>query len=73
MGKMLMGKHNVNSSGGFPGFKMRMICMTFHCAEKYPLSKTALRKLGEIFYSNDSQFFKTFIIDEVITRGFLRI
>jgi hypothetical protein len=41
-GKRLIGRYGVNSLGGFPGFTMRMICATFHCAGKYPLSRTAL-------------------------------
>jgi hypothetical protein len=37
-----MGKPvDVNSLGGFLGFKMT-ICAILHCAGKYPLSKTAL-------------------------------
>jgi hypothetical protein len=43
MGKKLIGRYD-NSLGGFPDFKMRMVCATFHCAGKYPLSKTALNK-----------------------------
>jgi hypothetical protein len=42
MGRRLIGQYDVNSLGGFPGFKMRMTCATFHCARKYPLSRTAL-------------------------------
>jgi hypothetical protein len=36
MGKRLIGRYDVNSLGGFPGFKIRLICATFHCARKYP-------------------------------------
>jgi hypothetical protein len=42
MGKGLIGRYDVNSLRGYPGFRMRMICANFHSAEKYPLSKTAL-------------------------------
>jgi hypothetical protein len=43
MGKRLIGWQDVNSLG-FRGFKTRMICETFHCAGKYPSSKTVLNK-----------------------------
>jgi hypothetical protein len=49
MDKRLIGRYDVNSLGGFPGFKMKMICATFHCARKYPLSKTALNKWVRYF------------------------
>jgi hypothetical protein len=42
MGKRLISRYDVNSLGGSPDFKMRMICATLDCAGKYPLSKTAL-------------------------------
>jgi hypothetical protein len=32
MGKRLIGQYDVNSLGGFLGFKMRMICAIFHGA-----------------------------------------
>jgi hypothetical protein len=41
MGKGFIGQKVVNSLGGFLGFKMRMVCKAFRCAEKYRLSKTA--------------------------------
>jgi hypothetical protein len=41
MSKRFIGQKVVNSLGGFLGFKMRMVCATFRCVEKYPLSKTA--------------------------------
>jgi hypothetical protein len=49
MGKMLIGRQDVNSLGGSPFFKMRMVCATFHCAGKYPLSKTALNNWVRYF------------------------
>jgi hypothetical protein len=49
MGKTLIGRQDVNSLGGFAGFKMRMVCATFHCAGKYPLSKTALNNWVRYF------------------------
>jgi hypothetical protein len=42
MDRMRTGREDVNSLGGFLGFKMRMICATSHCAGKYPVSKAAL-------------------------------
>jgi hypothetical protein len=42
MGKRFNGQWDVNSLGSFPGFEIRMICATFHCAGKYLLSSTAL-------------------------------
>jgi hypothetical protein len=32
MGKRLIGRQDVSSLGGFPGFWMRIIWATFHCA-----------------------------------------
>jgi hypothetical protein len=49
MGKRHIGRYDVNSLGGFPGFKMTMICATFHSAGKYPLSKTALNNWVRYF------------------------
>jgi hypothetical protein len=49
MGKRLIGRYDVNLLGDFPGFKMNMICATFHCAGKYPLSKTALNNWVRYF------------------------
>jgi hypothetical protein len=40
VGKRLIGREDVNLLGCFPGFKMRMIYVTFHYAGKCPLSKT---------------------------------
>jgi hypothetical protein len=48
MGKRLIGREEVNS-GGILGFKTRMICVTFHCAGKYPLSKAALNNWVRYF------------------------
>jgi hypothetical protein len=50
MGKRLIGRKDVNLLGSFPGLKMRMICATFHCAGKYPLSKTALNNFVRYLY-----------------------
>jgi hypothetical protein len=41
-GKKLIGREDVSSCGGFPGFGMRIIRATFLYAGKNPLSKTAL-------------------------------
>jgi hypothetical protein len=35
--------------GGFPGVEMRTICVTFHCAGKYRLNKTALNNWVRYF------------------------
>jgi hypothetical protein len=48
MGKRLVDRYDVNSLD-VPGFKMRVICVTFHCAGKYPLSKTALNNWVRYF------------------------
>jgi hypothetical protein len=49
MSKRLIALQDVNSLG-YLGFKMRMICSTFHCARKYPLSKTAFIKGVRFLY-----------------------
>jgi hypothetical protein len=49
MGRRLIGQEDVSSLGGFPGFNMRMTCAIFHCAGKYPLSRTALNNWVRYF------------------------
>jgi hypothetical protein len=49
MDKRLIGRQDVKSLGGIPGFKMRMIYATLHCALKYHLSKTALNNWARYF------------------------
>jgi hypothetical protein len=49
MGRRLISLYDVNSLGGFPGFKMRMTCATFHCTRKYPLSRIALNNRVRYF------------------------
>jgi hypothetical protein len=49
MSKIFFGRLDVNSLGSFSGFKMRTICATFHCAGKYPLSKTTLNNWVRYF------------------------
>jgi hypothetical protein len=48
-GKRLMGRYNVSSLRRFFGFRMRTICATFYCAEKYPFSMTALNNCVRYF------------------------
>jgi hypothetical protein len=49
VGKRLIGQYDVNSLGGFLGFKTRMICVTSHCARKYPFIKAALNNWVRYF------------------------
>jgi hypothetical protein len=49
MGKRLMGRQDVSSFRSYPGFGMRMICATFHCAGKYPFSMAALNNCVRYF------------------------
>jgi hypothetical protein len=42
-------QHNDMAEGSFPGFKMRVICATFHCTGKNYSSWTAFSNLVRYF------------------------
>jgi hypothetical protein len=54
----------VRACGGFPGFRIRMMCATFQWEGKQLRSRTAL-ELGEIFDAVPGGF-----TGEVVARGF---
>jgi hypothetical protein len=66
MGKRPIGRQDVNSVGGFPGFKMRMICAIFHCAGNYPVSRTALNIFVRYFILITDNSLRIFTSDEVV-------
>jgi hypothetical protein len=56
--------------GGFPGFRIRMMCATFHWEGEVVEKQDGIEELGEKFVADSGQYFEDFTGDEVVARGF---